>query len=288
MGTVQDAVIVAAGLGTRMLPTSAYIPKELLPLVDVPVLHHLIFEAKEAGCTRIHIITSPNKDFTTLQEDLNRIYPMYSKGNEHLNPLVGTEVFFHTQHEQKGLGHAIMMAKNQIEGPFLVLLGDNILTSNHSALAEFKPSTVSRDLVEMFDTSQQPCASVYDVGIHRVGNYGIVSIQDGAITSLVEKPSPEQAPSTFALCGRYIFAADTFDLLTQYSVEEYGELQSIELLRHWMQRGNLRAHLLGDSVSWYDSGLPLEWLTSQIDHALRRPEYGEQLHQWLKKRLDQS
>ena len=77
MGRVRDAVIVAAGLGTRMLPTSAYIPKELLPLVDVPVLHHLIFEAKEAGCDRIHIITSPSKDFTTLQNDLASVYSMY-------------------------------------------------------------------------------------------------------------------------------------------------------------------------------------------------------------------
>ena len=79
MGKVRDAVIVAAGLGTRMLPTSAYIPKELLPLVDVPVLHHLIFEAKAAGCDRIHIITSPTKDFTPLQENLTKTYPMYAK-----------------------------------------------------------------------------------------------------------------------------------------------------------------------------------------------------------------
>ena len=128
MGTVRDAVIVAAGLGTRMLPTSAYVPKELLPLVDLPVMHHLILEAKHAGCDRIHIITSPAKDFTSLQENLNSTYPMYAKGREHLNPLDGVEVFFHTQHEQKGLGHAIMMAKEAIAGPFLVLLGDNILT----------------------------------------------------------------------------------------------------------------------------------------------------------------
>ena len=286
MGTVHDAVIVAAGLGTRMLPTSAYIPKELLPLVDVPVLHHLIFEAREAGCSRIHIITSPNKDFTSLEEDLNQMYPMYSKGKNHLNPLDGAEVFFHTQYEQKGLGHAIMMAKDKIQGPFLVLLGDNILTKNHSALTEFKPSMVSKELVEMYNATQQPCASVYDVGIDRVSNYGIVSMQDGSITSLVEKPTSADAPSTFALCGRYLYAADTFDLLEQYSVEEYGELQSIELLRHWMRQGELGAHLLDASVAWYDSGLPLEWLKSQIDHALRRPEYAQQLRQWLDERMD--
>ncbi len=286
MGTVRDAVIVAAGLGTRMLPTSAYIPKELLPLVDIPVLHHLIFEAKEAGCDRIHIITSPNKDLTSLNQDLNDVFPMYNKGSAHLNPLKDVEVFFHVQYEQKGLGHAIMMARNEISGPFLVLLGDNILTTNHSALNEFKPSSVSKNLVNLFEKNGQPCASVYDVGIERVSSYGIVSMNGEVITSIVEKPTPQNTPSTYALCGRYIFGEDTFELLDQYSVEEFGEMQSIELLRHWMNGGNLRADLLTDSVAWYDSGVPLEWLKSQIDHALRRPEYSQQLRQWLKQRFD--
>ena len=189
MGKVRDAVIVAAGLGTRMLPTSAYIPKELLPLVDVPVLHHLIFEAKAAGCDRIHIITSPTKDFTPLQENLTKTYPMYTKEHSLLHPLEGVEVFYHTQYEQKGLGHAIMMARDGIQGPFLVLLGDNILTSNHAALHEFMPSDVSKQLVELYEEHMQPCAAIYDVGIDRVGNYGIVSLNDDLITSIIEKPN---------------------------------------------------------------------------------------------------
>ena len=199
MGTVRDAVIVAAGLGTRMLPTSAYVPKELLPLVDLPVMHHLILEAKHAGCDRIHIITSPAKDFTPLKENLNA---MYAKGNEHLNPLDGVEVFFHTQHEQKGLGHAIMMAKEAIAGPFLVLLGDNILTSNHASLTEFQASNVSKELVQLFEKHGQPSASVYNVGTDRVSNYGIISMDEGRIVSIVEKPSKEEAlPHTPYVAG---------------------------------------------------------------------------------------
>jgi UTP--glucose-1-phosphate uridylyltransferase len=286
MGKVRDAVIVAAGLGTRMLPTSAYIPKELLPLVDVPVLHHLIFEAKAAGCDRIHIITSPTKDFTPLQENLTKTYPMYTKEQSLLHPLEGVEVFYHTQYEQKGLGHAIMMARDGIQGPFLVLLGDNILTSNHAALHEFMPSNVSKQLVELYEEYMQPCAAIYDVGIERVGNYGIVSLNDDLITSIVEKPNQEDAPSTFALCGRYIFGGDTFDLLDHYSVEEHGEMQSIELLSHWMRADTLRAVHLPNMVAWYDSGLPLEWLKSQIDHALKRPEYAQSLRTWLQERMD--
>ena len=285
MGTVRDAVIVAAGLGTRMLPTSAYVPKELLPLVDLPVMHHLIFEAKHAGCDRIHIITSPAKDFTSLQENLNTMYSMYAKGNDHLNPLEGIEVYIHAQHEQKGLGHAIMMAREAITGPFLVLLGDNILTSNHASLNEFEASNISKQLVQLYEEHGQPSASVYNVGTDRVSNYGIVSMDQGKIVSIVEKPSKEEAPSTYALCGRYLFSEDTFELLDHYSVEEYGELQSIALMKHWMDSGQLHAHLLPDSVSWYDSGLPFEWLKSQIDHALRRPEYAEELRAWLNQRL---
>ena len=286
MGKVRDAVIVAAGLGTRMLPTSAYIPKELLPLVDVPVLHHLIFEAKAAGCDRIHIITSPTKDFTSLQENLTKTYPMYTKEQSLLHPLEGVEVFYHTQYEQKGLGHAIMMARDGIQGPFLVLLGDNILTSNHAALHDFMPSDVSKQLVELYEEYMQPCAAVYDVGIDRVDNYGIVSLKDDLITSIVEKPNQEDAPSTFALCGRYIYGGDTFDLLDHYSVEEHGEMQSIELLSHWMRANTLRAVHLPNTVAWYDSGLPLEWLKSQIDHALKRPEYAQTLRTWLQERMD--
>ena len=285
MGTVRDAVIVAAGLGTRMLPTSAYVPKELLPLVDLPVMHHLIFEAKHAGCDRIHIITSPAKDFTSLQENLNTMYSMYAKGNNHLNPLEGIEVYIHTQHEQKGLGHAIMMVREGISGPFLVLLGDNILTSNHASLNEFEASNISKQLVQLYEEHGQPSASVYNVGTDRVSNYGIVSMDEGKIVSIVEKPSKEEAPSTYALCGRYVFSEDTFELLDHYSVEEYGELQSIALMKHWMDSGQLHAHILPDSVSWYDSGLPFEWLKSQIDHALRRPEYAEELRAWLNQRL---
>ena len=285
MGVVRDAVIVAAGLGTRMLPTSAYVPKELLPLVDLPVMHHLIFEAKHAGCDRIHIITSPSKDFSLLRENLNTTYSMYSKGSDHLNPLDDMEIFFHTQHEQNGLGHAIMMARKAIYGPFLVLLGDNILTSSHASLSEFQASNVSKQLVRLYEEHNQPSASVYNVGMNRVSNYGIVLMKEGRIVSIVEKPSKEEAPSTYALCGRYVFAKDTFELLDRYSVEEYGELQSIALMKHWMDAGHLHAHVLPDSVSWYDSGLPFEWLKSQIDHALRRPEYSEELQEWLNKRL---
>lgn len=288
MGRVLDAVIVAAGMGTRMLPVSGYIAKEMLPLVDVPVMHHLILEARAAGCTRIHIITSPAKDFSLLLEDMNHKFSSFSNAQSLLNPMGDAEYFIHYQHEQLGLAHAISMASQSISGPFLVLLGDNILTSNHAATTSFEPSSVSTDLVSLHQETGCACGSVYDVGPDSVNQYGIVSLDGDKVQSIVEKPNKEDAPSTLAFCGRYIFTEDFSALLDRFSVEEHGELQSIAILEHWMNEGKLRAHVLDSTVSWYDSGMPLVWLTSQIDHALRRPEYGDELTAWLAQRMNQS
>ena len=288
MGRVLDAVIVAAGMGTRMLPVSGYVAKEMLPLVDVPVMHHLILEARAAGCNRIHIITSPAKDFSSLLENMNNNFSSFPHDESLLNPIGDAEYFVHYQHEQLGLAHAISMASPSISGPFLVLLGDNILTSHHAALSSFEPSTVSKELVSLHQEAGGACGSVYDVGYDAVNQYGIVSLDGDQVQSIVEKPKKEDAPSTLAFCGRYIFTDDFSTLLNQYSVEEHGELQSIAILEHWMKEGNLRAHVLDSTVSWYDSGMPFVWLTSQIDHALRRPEYREELTAWLRQRLNQS
>ena len=288
MGRVLDAVIVAAGLGTRMLPVSGFVAKEMLPLVDVPVMHHLILEARAAGCNRIHIITSPSKDFSLILDDMNKKFPSYPNDQSLLNPIGDAEYFIHYQHEQLGLAHAISMASSSISGPFLVLLGDNILTPNHAALSSFEPSPVSKELVSLHQETGCACSSVYDVGIEAVNQYGIVSLDGDRVQSIVEKPNQEVAPSTLAFCGRYIFTEDFSALLDHYPVEEHGELQSIAILEHWMNEGKLRAHVLESTVSWYDSGMPLVWLTSQIDHALRRPEYGDKLVEWLNQRINQS
>ena len=180
------------------------------------------------------------------------------------------------------------MASESISGPFLVLLGDNILTSNHAAASSFEPSSVSTDLVLLHQETGCACGSVYDVGPDSVHQYGIVSLDGDTVQSIVEKPNKEDALSTLAFCGRYIFTEDFSALLDRFSVDEHGELQSIAILKHWMDEGNLRAHVLDSTVSWYDSGMPLVWLTSQIDHALRRPEYGDELTAWLHQRLNQS
>lgn len=286
MTAVNDAVIVAAGLGGRMLPTSAYLPKESLPLVDVPVIIHLIREAIYAGVKRIHIIASPIKDFSTFLEDKNEFYLLKPEITESLFSTPEPVKFhIHIQHEPLGLGHAILQSLDSIDGPCLILLGDNIITDQFSSIRNFKPSTASKKLVMAFIDNGIPCAGIYTVSDNEVCNYGVVELKNSKISQIVEKPSAEDAPSNKVLCGRYVFSEDAKRLLTDtYPVAEFGELQTIELQKHWMDGDGLYAVDLSE-YQWYDSGNPLAWLKSQIDYGLRNHDYASELSEWLRERL---
>jgi len=285
MAVVQDALLVAGGLGTRMLPTSASVPKEALPLVDVPALVHLAREAVAAGARRLHIISSPRKDMKALigdhawlQEKRPDIDPQL------LSPFADVEVFIHIQHEPLGLGNAIECALDEINGPFLVLLGDNILLDQHTSPNAFSPSKASKKLVENFEKNGLPCVGLLTVHPDEVSRYGVVRQEGERILEICEKPLPENAPSNLVLCGRYLFTADAKKLLQHYDVETYGELQSIALQQHWMKNDGLLGVELSN-FQWYDSGKPLPWLQAQVDHALRRNDLSTSFRAWLHERL---
>ena len=287
MTAVNDAVIVAAGLGGRMLPISAYLPKESLPLVDVPAFIHLVREAVAAGVTRIHIITSPKKDFSTFlenKEDYHLLKPEISKALLTLDDSI--EFLVHTQDEPLGLGHAILQSLGEIDGPYLVLLGDNIITDKFSSVQNFVPSNASCELISAFHQTGLPCAAIYSVPQNEVSNYGVIELNGEKISQIIEKPAIKDAPSNKVLCGRYLFTQDSRELLaSKFPVSEFGEYQTIELQKHWMSGEGLIAVDLSD-YQWYDSGNPLSWLKSQIDYGLRNPDYSNQLRQWLDKRLN--
>lgn len=287
MTVVKDAVIVAAGLGSRMLPTSAYLPKESLPLVDVPAFLHLIREAVRAEITRIHIITSPSKDFSTFlesKEDYHQLKPEISKTLFSLDKSI--KFFVHTQHEPLGLGHAILQSLGHIDGAYLVLLGDNIITDKFSSVKKFEPSNASRELISVFNKTGLPCAGIYSVSREEVSNYGVIELDGEKISQIIEKPNIDDAPSDKVLCGRYVFTSDSKDLLmTKFPVSQFGEFQTIELQKYWMNGNGLIAVDLSE-YQWYDSGNPLSWLKAQIDYGLRNPDYSNQLRHWLSRRLD--
>ena len=285
MGLVKHAILVAGGLGTRMLPASGAVAKEMLPLFDIPAMTHLALEAVQAGVENIHIITSPKKDFNNYLEDKSWLLekrPDIKK--ELLNPFSEIAVFVHTQEVPLGLGNAISQALDDINGPFLVLLGDNLLIDSHSNCDDFVPSNASKKLVQAYQESNIPCVGLFEVNDEEVSNYGVVDLEGDLIRRIVEKPTKENAPTNNVLCGRYLFTEDTKELLERFSVEEYGELQSIEVQKHWMNETGLRGVTL-DGFQWYDSGAPLPWLKAQIDHALRRKDVSEELLDWIKNRI---
>ena len=283
MAAVEDAVLVAGGIGSRMLPASAAIAKEALPLVDIPALTHLAREAVEAGAKRLHIITSPSKDFTGLLKDnswASAKRPDISK--ELLSPFAEVEVLVHVQEIPRGFGDALSCALGSINGPFMVLLGDNILMDSYSTASNYVASNASKILVEAYENTCLPCVGL--AAVEDPENYGVVSMDGQLVKEIVEKPSRENAPSNLVLCGRYLFTADAADLLSKYSFEEYGELQSIAVQKHWMENEGLVGVEL-EGFQWYDSGAPLPWLKSQIDYALRRGDMSDEIRDWLNDRL---
>ncbi|MBG45076.1 MAG: hypothetical protein CMB76_00990 [Euryarchaeota archaeon] len=283
MAAVEDAVLVAGGIGSRMLPASAAIAKEALPLVDIPAISHLAREAVEAGAKRLHIITSPTKDFTSLLKDNSWALdkrPDISK--ELLSPFADVEVLVHVQEVPRGFGDALSCALDSISGPFMVLLGDNILLDSYSSVSNYNPSNASKILVEAYEKTSLPCVGL--AAVEDPENYGVVSMEGQLVKEIVEKPNRNDAPSNLVLCGRYLFTEDTANLLSKYSFEEYGELQSIALQKHWMENDGLVGVEL-HGFQWYDSGAPLPWLKSQIDYALGREDMADEIRDWLKDRL---
>ena len=283
MAAVEDAVLVAGGLGSRMLPASAVIAKELLPLVDIPAISHLAREAVEAGAKRIHIITSPSKDFSNIAGDNSWASEKRADiAKEILSPFCDVDVFVHVQHLARGFGDALSCALHSINGPFMVLLGDNILLDTFSGTKNYTASNASKRLVEEYEKTSLPCVGLS--AVEDPENYGVVAMSGNLVKQIVEKPNRELAPSNLVLCGRYVFTEDTKDLLSKYSFEEYGELQSIAVQKHWMENNGLVGVEL-DGFQWYDSGSPIPWLKSQIDYALRREDLQGSIREWLEDRL---
>ena len=286
MEHVRDAILVAAGLGTRMFPVSALQPKETLPLVDVPLLTHLVMEAKAANIERLHVVLSPIKSLEGFFADQSALAAYRDDIDATLfNIAEGLELHTHIQLEPKGVGNAIEAALDGITGPMLIMLGDNLLMDVHAPTSAYQPSNASRYLVEAYQKTGEPTVALMEVEPEDVVHYGIVDLDGTRISSIVEKPTRSEAPSRFALCGRYVFPSTTQALLQTYSYALHGDLQTIALQEHWMNEGTLHGLVLQDT-QWYDSGSPLLWLQAQVDHALRRPDMSSSMRAWLQRRLN--
>ncbi len=292
MARVEDAVILAGGSGTRMLPASLFIPKETMPLVDTPIINHLIWEAIKAGVSRIHVVLSKRK-YEILSDFIingglhgDEIRPDLPRESLRLG-LEGVEIVPHIQKSPGGVADAISSSIESIKGPFLVLLGDMLVVEEHLGPLHSGPSyasSASSKLVSMFSRSGLPVVGVCPVEGEEISDYGVVEISNEKVKCIVEKPDIESAPSEYVLCGRYIFPDNTKEVMEMYPLSDFGDLQSIAVLNHFIDNEGLSSVKL-DNFSMYDSGNPLSWLKSQIDHALQREDLSKGLGTWLKEKL---
>ena len=192
MAAVEDAVLVAGGIGSRMLPASAVIAKELLPLVDIPAISHLAREAVEAGAKRIHLITSPSKDFSNIAGDNSWASEKRADiAKEILSPFCDVDVFVHVQHIARGFGDALSCALHSINGPFMVLLGDNILLDTFSGTKNYTASNASKRLVEEYEKTLLPCvglSAVDDPENYVFDELALVGDNDELLTHLIFHP----------------------------------------------------------------------------------------------------
>ena len=284
---VKKAVIPAAGLGTRFLPATKTVPKELLPIVDTPILLHVVKEAIRAGVEDIIIIAGRNK--TAIEDFFDRSYELEDTlaktGKTELLEIVKTiqdmvQIISIRQKEAKGLGHAVYTAKPIVgDQPFAVLLGDEIMIN------EGDETSVTGQLIDCYNQTQCASVAVMEVAKEDVRKYGIVDVEDGSlkhmkVQSVVEKPDPDQAPSQLALPGRYIFNANIFSSLADLPPGKNGEIQLTDAMTEIAQGEGLYATRF--VAKRYDAGDKFGYLQANIEMGLKHPQVGEALRHYLK------
>ncbi|HVB32927.1 MAG TPA: UTP--glucose-1-phosphate uridylyltransferase GalU [Patescibacteria group bacterium] len=285
---VRKAVLPAAGLGTRFLPATKAQPKEMLPVVDKPLIQYAVEECVASGIENIVIVTGRGKnaieDHFDASPELEAFLERKGKTDqaELVRQISNMVRFSYTrQKEPLGLGHAVLEAHSIIDGePFAVLLGDVIMTGT---------TPVTRQLVEVYEATGEGVIAVIPVAREQVGLYGIVSadppVERGGrqvyrIRDLVEKPSPEEAPSTLAIAGRYVLPPEIFDYLERTEPGRGGEIQLTDALRVLAQEKGLWACVCEGKS--YDAGDKLGFLQANVEIALENPEFGGAFRDWLR------
>ena len=282
--SVQTVVFPVAGLGTRILPATKAIPKELLPLVDRPVIQCGVEEAVESGIGRVVLVTSPNNTMTAAHFEANpRLEAILAeRGKTDALEAVRAvttmaEVTTVHQADPLGLGHAVLMAKPAVgDAPFAVSLPDDVIDADPPAL---------RQMRDVFDEFDGPVVLVERVPREAVDRYGVIDatpIRDGIfhVRDLVEKPDPETAPSDLAIIGRYILTPDIFEVLEQTGTGAGGEIQLTDGLRQLLERRPLYACEL--SGVRHDVGTKLGYVRASLYFALTRPDLASPLREYLR------
>ncbi len=286
---ISKAVIPAAGFGTRFLPAAKAVPKEMIPLIDKPVIQYVIEEAVTAGISDILIVVSGGKQ--AIQEHFSRNHELEqrleSSGKAALLEEVRAitelaDIHYVYQHELNGLGDAIYRAQKWVgESPFAILLGDTVTTSSDSV-------PVIGQLMRAYEDCHASVVALEAVPPEKVNRYGIIAgetVDNGLyrIEQFVEKPAPETAPSNLAIASRYIFTPEIFNLLERTPRGKGNEIQLTDAMSMMLDVEPMYGRQIAGHR--HDIGNKLEFIKATLDFALRRDEFKEQIKEYLKQKL---
>lgn len=281
---IKKAIIPAAGLGTRFLPATKAMPKEMLPILDKPTIQYIVEEAARAGIEDIIIVTGKHKraieDHFDNQKELEMI--LEEKGKTDLLEKVNystelANIFYVRQKEQKGLGHAIYSARQFIGNePFAVLLGDDIVESTQPAI---------KQLIDTYEETGKSVIGVQEVNENDTHRYGIIdplgkSGRQYEVNQFVEKPKQGTAPSNLAIMGRYVLTPDIFDYLANQGKGAGGEIQLTDAIERMNKESQVYAYDFEGER--YDVGEKLGFVKTTIEFALKDQEMNEALTKFIK------
>jgi len=282
---VVKAIIPAAGFGTRFLPFTKAVPKEMLPLVNKPAIQYIVEEGLKSGIKNFFMITSKSKYAIENHFDSNQELELLLEEKNKNNLISGiskiirrSNFTYIRQSEPLGLGHAILMAKHSIGKEYIsILLPDDIIISKQPGLAQ---------LIEIARQEKASVIAVQEVPTECVSSYGVIAIKKQItpklfqISNLVEKPKQKDAPSNLAIIGRYVLSNKIFDSLEDISTYAMGELQLTDAISHMAQNGE-KVFAYKMQGTRYDIGNPLGWLKAAIGTALQDPNHAPHVRKFL-------
>jgi UTP--glucose-1-phosphate uridylyltransferase len=287
MMRIRKAVFPAAGLGTRFLPATKAQPKEMLPLVDKPLIQYVVEEAVQAGVRNITIITGRGKnaieDHFDVSYELEQVLSAREKNDllaeiRSISNMVN--VTYVRQKEALGLGHAVLMSRDAVGAePFAVMLGDDIIDGPVPCLSR---------MVSLFEKLQASIIATCEVPKSQISNYGVIKGTpvegfDGRVyrvQDVVEKPAPEKAPSNLAIIGRYILTPEIFGVLENTERGAGGEIQLTDGIRLLLEQQPVYAYMIEGTR--YDAGDKLGFLKATVEFALKRTGLGDEFRSYLK------
>lgn len=287
---VTKAVIPAAGLGTRFLPATKAMPKEMLPIVDKPAIQYVVEEAAAAGLDDLLIITGRNKD--NLQNHFDSVpeleYTLQQKGDTDRLQRVHeaseiADVHFLRQGQPLGLGHAVSRARKHVDNqPFAVLLGDDLIDERDTLLSR---------MIEVSEANQATVIALMEVEPEQIHLYGAAAVHETdeadlvRVSALVEKPDAHEAPSNLAVIGRYVLQPQILDVLDAQQPGRGNEIQLTDALNTLAHDDTIAGPVLGIVFRGrrYDTGDRADWIKANVRLSVDHPELGDEMRDWIRR-----